>query len=155
MPTKPPTPCRHPGCPQLVHDGSGFCALHAADKGMVQSRYDQTTRRNDPALAMAKKIRDSANWQKVRALHRQLQPLCCDPLRLHPGIPQPNQNSHHIIPLGEAPDLAYDLGNLGPTCTRCHQALEARERAGKSTRMLFRDYLARRAAADQGPGFAS
>lgn len=32
MPTLAPRPCKHPGCGQLVRDGSGYCQAHQADK---------------------------------------------------------------------------------------------------------------------------
>jgi 5-methylcytosine-specific restriction endonuclease McrA len=73
----------------------------------------------------------------VRRLHRIRAPLCCDPLGNHADEPRPNANSHHIVPLIERPDLAYDLGNLAPLCTACHARVERMERAGASTRELF------------------
>jgi hypothetical protein len=86
---------------------------------------------------MAAKIRSSVGWQKTRDLHRAQFPLCCDPMSRHPEHPKPNQNSHHIIPLIERPDLALDLDNLAATCTACHAEIERMERAGKATRFLF------------------
>lgn len=99
--------------------------------------YDQTKRKDDPALALAARIRSSVTWQKVRRIHRAASPLCCNPFGDHPDEPRPNQNSHHIVPLAERPDLAYDLTNLAPTCTACHAKVERMERAGQSTRHLF------------------
>ena len=137
MPTRPPTICRHAGCPALVHDGSGYCALHAVDKGMVRARYDQGTRRNDPALAEASRIRSSADWQQTRNLFKARHPLCCDPLRLHINVPTPTREVHHIIGLSQRPDLAFDEGNLAPLCARCHARIEAMQSIGEDTRHLF------------------
>lgn len=112
----------------------GRCATHSAQR---HAEYDAHKRKANAALALAAKIRSGVNWQKTRALHRALKPFCCDPLALHPDRPALNRTSHHIIPLVERPDLAYDLGNLAPLCTRCHAAIETMERAGKPTRQLF------------------
>lgn len=71
-------------------------------------------------------------------MHRDQAPLCCDPFRAHPDDPQPNQNSHHIEPLTERPDLAFDFANLAPLCTACHARIERMERAGVETQRLFK-----------------
>ena len=138
MPTQPPSPCRHPGCPSLVWDHSGYCALHQSDKRISARAYDAGTRRNDPALALAARIRNSVQWQKVRALHKAQCPLCCDPFKVHVLLPRPNQQSHHIMSLIERPDLAYDMTNLAPLCTACHGRVEGMERKGEETRHLFK-----------------
>lgn len=133
MPSKPLQPCRQPGCAALAP--SGYCAAHA--RSDARRVYDQTKRKADPALALAARIRNTAQWQKVRALHRQLSPLCCDPFGEHNGMPFPNQTSHHILPLATHPHLAYHLANLAPLCTACHARVERIERNGDSTAALF------------------
>lgn len=140
MPTKPLIPCRATGCSALVT--SGFCLLHKAHGKQAWQDYEQNRRRCIPALAAAADIRSTSQWQKVRALHRALYPLCCDPFGYHRDMPATNQQSHHIVPLIERPDLAFVLSNLGPTCTRCHAQVEGMERAGKPTAYLFTGYQA-------------
>lgn len=129
---RPLCPCRHPGCASLVT--SGYCEKHTRSTGKVM--YDATRRKDDPALANAARIRNSAQWQKVRAIHRAQHPLCCDPFNdvRHPA---PNQTSHHIMPLATHPHLAFDLDNLAPLCTRCHAKVERIERNGDATAHLF------------------
>jgi 5-methylcytosine-specific restriction endonuclease McrA len=114
---------------------AGYCSAHT--QRAPKAVYDQTRRKDDPRLAEAARIRSGVAWQKVRKMHRAYEPLCCDPFSDHPHEPRANQTSHHIIPLVERPDLAYDMKNLAPLCTRCHAKLERMEREGKATRGLF------------------
>lgn len=140
-PTQPPRPCRSPGCPQLVYDGSGFCQAHAAQRGRAQHDrdYDHHTRANTPALAEAARIRSSAQWKKVARLHKAQCPVCCNVFHLHDLCPAPTQESHHIIPVAERPDLAFDLTNLAPLCHRCHGRIDGMEKRGEPTRHLFQN----------------
>ena len=142
MPTAPQRPCRHPGCPTLIPSGS-YCAQH--QRPSAKAVYDQTKRKDDPRLAEAARIRSGAQWQKVRTIHRNEEPICCDPLELHPGQPRFSEHSHHIVPLIEDPAKAYDLDNLASLCSACHAEVERRERKGEQTRHLFAKCKARSA----------
>lgn len=137
MPTKPFQPCRQPGCAALVP--RGYCDAHA--KAAPKRAYDQTTRRNDPALAEAARIRNSSLWQQVRAMHRAQHPLCCDPFKEHGRFPVPMTQVHHIQGVAVAPHLAYDPSNLASLCDGCHHRIEALERAGKGTAEHFAEWV--------------
>ena len=135
MPNRPPSTCRHPSCRALVND-EVYCdkhrALHDSD-----AAYDQTTRRNDPALAIAARIRNTTQWRVLSRLHKAINPLCCDPLRQHGDWPPAAQHTHHIVPLVTRPDLAYDTSNLASLCIACHNAIERLEHNGTNTCKLF------------------
>lgn len=133
MPTKPLQPCRQPGCAALVP--RGYCDAHA--KAAPKRAYDQTTRRNDPALAEAARLRSSARWQTVRALHKAQHPLCCDPFKRHGRFPEPAVDTHHVIGAAVAPHLAFDFDNLRSLCRGCHAEVEAMERNSRATQHLF------------------
>lgn len=92
---------------------------------------------SSPALAMARKIRDSARWQRVRDDLRIRWPLCADPFKAHAIDPQATTSIHHIEPLEQHPELAFDPNNLAPACGACHARLNAMERKGQATRELF------------------
>jgi 5-methylcytosine-specific restriction protein A len=146
MPTTPPRPCRHPACPELVQGGNGLCPAHQGDANARRRRYD-CKRKADHALAYAAHVRGSVRWQKVRALHKAKFPLCCDPFGEHVarGLPAYNEQSHHIVSLAEIyatgqHELAHDLANLAPLCTRCHARVEQMERKGLETRSLFANH---------------
>jgi 5-methylcytosine-specific restriction endonuclease McrA len=87
--------------------------------------------------ARAVKIRSSSNWARVRAAYRSAFPLCCDPLNAHRGFPEPSEHVHHVIPLVERPDLAFDWENLRSVCASCHLRIEGMERKGSKTSHLF------------------
>ena len=132
MPNAPLRPCSHAGCKALVV--SGACDQHRRTNARA---YDATIRQDTPALALAAKIRNSAQWQKLRASHRDLEPFCRDPFGVHGSFSPPARASHHIEPLATRPDLAFEIGNLAGLCTPCHARTEALERDGKPTAHLF------------------
>jgi 5-methylcytosine-specific restriction endonuclease McrA len=133
MPSRPPKPCSYPGCRTLITSGAR-CEKHQAAQ---HSQYDQGRRRDDPALAMAKRIRDSSQWQKVRELFRARNPLCCDPFGEHGNNIESTEHVHHIQGLIVRPDLAYEWSNLAGLCAACHSRIESLERTGNGTQSLF------------------
>jgi 5-methylcytosine-specific restriction protein A len=146
MPTRPPTPCRHPGCAALVYGGGGYCPSHLSDRAASARVYDQTTRKNDPVVAFSTRIHGSARWQKIRSLFRSANPCCCDPFKEHGEFPPLMSQVHHIAPLSkifesEDHEQAYAWENLASVCSGCHSKLSAMERAGKETAHLFKDRL--------------
>lgn len=134
MPTRPLTPCRHPGCAALVP--SGYCELHR--RHSAKTVYDQTRRKADPVLARNDKIRSGGNWKKCREINRAQNPLCFDPFKDHGGWPVPMTDTHHILPLATHPHLAYDQSNLVSLCRACHNKIEQMERAQQPTEHLFK-----------------
>lgn len=130
MPTGILKPCCYPGCSALVP--SGYCAAHKPKA--TRSVRQQT----DPRYALAIKIRASAQWQKARAWILAQGPLCSDPFDYHAATgPELATQVHHVLPLIERPDLAFDPTNLAPICSGCHARIEASERKGESTAHLF------------------
>lgn len=101
--------------------------------------YDNNKRKTDPLLALAKKIRSSGRWQKVRRMVMSRQPLCVDPFSFHKdeGRNVPTEHVHHIVGLTKNPNLAYKLSNLAGLCVGCHDRIEKLERSGKATQDLF------------------
>ena len=97
--------------------------------------YNNTTRRNTPALALAQHIRNSANWRNFRKMFLAEHPLCADPYR-NCGI-RAATDVHHVIGLAVKPEWAFLESNCRGLCEHCHAQIEADERAGKSTRELF------------------
>ena len=136
MPVSPPHPCRYPTCRALIRTGA-YCEQHQPARTFTDKVYDETRRLTVPALAQAKRIRDSRQWQQVRAMHQARNPVCCDPLVLHPDRPMPTTQSHHIQPLARYPELAFTYSNLAPVCDACHSMIESLERKGKVTAALF------------------
>lgn len=91
--------------------------------------YDQTTRRQDPALWRAAQIRSSGRWRKVRAMKLAQQPWCEDPYQRHGTETVTATECDHIEGLRYRPDLAYTLENLQSLCSACHARKSAGERS--------------------------
>lgn len=98
--------------------------------------YDTLTRKHNPALALAAKIRNSGQWRRCRELQLSNHPLCADPYR-RCGI-TPATTVHHIVGLVKRTDLAFTESNLASLCKTCHMQIEQDERNGKNTEGLFR-----------------
>ena len=99
--------------------------------------YNNTTRRNTPALALAQHIRNSANWRNFRKMFLAEHPLCTDPYK-NCGV-RAASDVHHIVGLAVRPDWAFLESNCAALCEHCHSKVEADERAGKPTQGLFRN----------------
>lgn len=112
MPSKPPHPCAHPGCPKLTLER--FCIEHAKAEARRYNRYDR-----DPAS----KKRYGHQWQKVRARFLAANPLCAECLAR--GITTPASEVHHILPLSRGG--THDEDNLMALCKPCHSAISARD----------------------------
>ena len=119
------SPCRYPGCAALL-DKSGFCSNHKSSAGQPGRDYDQGRRKTDPALAMAKRIRSSARWQRVQRHHLSAYPMCSDPFgdHAHRNTTASATQVHHIQSLATHPELAFHADNLQSACAPCHSQLE-------------------------------
>lgn len=120
-------PCNYPGCPALIEGRNvRYCERHQASATSKHVTYNRGTRKNDPRLAEAHRIRKSARWGRVRRLVLSSNPLCADPFKDHEraDTTQTAVQVHHIEPLQTQPHLAFTLDNLMPVCTRCHSRLE-------------------------------
>ena len=73
----------------------------------------------------ANAIRRTGRWKKVSRMFRKSYPVCCNPLDLHPRQVRSTAHAHHIIPIEEAPELAFDWSNLAPLYAECYGAVEA------------------------------
>jgi len=73
--------------------------------------------------AKASAMRSSARWRRVRALVGK---LCADPLERTSARAGSSvaEDVHHIVPIAERPDLAYERSNLMPVCRSCHKLME-------------------------------
>jgi len=100
----------------------------ASNRKRSGKAYDQTQRKANPALRIAKEIRSSGRWQRLRLIKLGRNPVCEDPLFLHQDIPIAASQVDHIVPLGKDLSLAFVLANLQSLCTHCHGVKSAGER---------------------------
>lgn len=104
MPSKPPHPCAHTGCPALIPAGERYCAEHA--KAAPRHRAYDRGRESSSRRGYG------AQWRRVRDYVLNLHPGCarCD---------APAVEVHHIQHVDKGGAL-YELSNLEPLCHRCH-----------------------------------
>ena len=92
----------------------------------ASDQYYDAKRKNTPHLAAAAKIRNSAQWHKVRDMVLNRNPMCVECEKA--GIIEVAKDVDHIVPLAVRPDLAFDLNNLQGLCRYHHNCKTAEER---------------------------
>ncbi|MHB1154853.1 MAG: HNH endonuclease [Eubacteriales bacterium] len=112
MPTRPKTPCSHPGCPKLSHER--YCEEH---KKAEVARYEKYQR--DPAV----RKRYGSRWRHIRDKYITEHPLCEECKKQ--GKLTAAQEVHHITTLSKGG--THDERNLMSLCTPCHSAITARD----------------------------
>jgi 5-methylcytosine-specific restriction protein A len=106
VPLKPPTPCRHRGCPKLTHEPGGFCDLHLSEARRV---YDRA-RGNSTQRGYG------AGHRKRRLFVLRRDPLCIECLKRNRTTA--SSQADHIIPLSAGgPDTVENMQGL---CKPCH-----------------------------------
>jgi len=120
MPSKAPTPCRHPGCRALVAS-PGYCVDHARDDIGWQSDKRRGTR-HERGYGSA--------WTKLRALILRRDGGLCQPCLRTRRVTRASQVDH-IKPKAEGG--TDDESNLQSICDACHKAKTARESARART----------------------
>lgn len=123
MPNAAPRPCRHPGCRELVRDGSGYCQAHKKAKPGSFSDRTRGTRHE----------RGYGNdWDKRRLLILKRDNGLCQECLRHGRLTAVGDKRFtafvdHIIPKAEGGTDADD--NLQTLCRVCHNAKTGRESA--------------------------
>lgn len=96
------SPCRAPGCPEVV-PGGGYCAAHRR----AVNQAANLTRSPDDIRVYA-----TATWRRLRTLMLQREPLCVE-------CSEAAELVDHIVPIADG-GAAYDEANLQTMCHRCH-----------------------------------
>jgi 5-methylcytosine-specific restriction endonuclease McrA len=112
--------CIEPRCPNPAGK-RGRC-----DEHRKQLERERSRRRREATQGVYK----TRTWQMRRKQAIERQPLCPGP---GDGTPCPHnaivEEVDHVIPLHEAPELAYAQSNLVARCSECHWVKTARENA--------------------------
>lgn len=116
MPNAASRPCRHPGCGQLVRDGSSYCHAHQSDR--------RTTRFGDDRRGSASERGYGSAWAKLRGRIMQRDCGLCQPC-LKAGRVTPARQVDHII--SKAEGGTDDEDNLQAICMDCHKSKTGRE----------------------------
>ena len=104
MPFKPKTPCRHPGCPELVEPGRLYCEKHLP-------LHPEVTR---PAAKRGYNRR----WQKARKSYLEAHPLCVECMKNGRYVRATVVD--HIVPHRGDQKLFLDQSNWQALCKECH-----------------------------------
>lgn len=104
MPYRPKTPCRHPGCPELVEAGRLYCEKHLP-------LHPGVTR---PAAKRGYNRR----WQKARKSYLEAHPLCVQCAKQGKYVRATVVD--HIIPHRGDQKLFWDQNNWQSLCKSCH-----------------------------------
>lgn len=115
MPRKPGTPCRYPGCPKLVNDGS-YCKEH---KKLIDKQYNQYQRNKQ-----SQSFYTSKEWLTVKKRHLKMEPLCRECKKK--GVLVRATVVDHIKPIKQGGAPLSD-NNLQSLCWSCHSRKSAKE----------------------------
>lgn len=121
MPIAPPKICGHPGCALYATPSSAYCQQHRR----AQRERDQARRNSYPRESRQSRGYDR-QWERVRAVYLQRQPLCEDCImgdRITPAV-----MVHHIESVEDRPELRLHMSNLRALCRTCHEQLHGRTR---------------------------
>ena len=116
MPVSAPRPCKHPGCGQLVRDGSGYCLAHQGDKVIGKFADRRRGSRHERGYG--------SDWERTRKRILMRDKGLCQPC-LRVGRPRPARQVDHIVPKFEGG--TDDDDNLQSICKECHDGKTAAE----------------------------
>ena len=127
MPRSAPTPCKSPGCPNLVAEGSagGFCVGHVREARAPRRTTARRRRMNNEELK-----RDawysSKKWTSLRRAFISRNPLCsiCDAN----GFVRSADVVDHIVERKDNDALRLNWDNLQSLCHSCHNQKSADEK---------------------------
>jgi 5-methylcytosine-specific restriction enzyme A len=127
MPSRIPTRCRSPGCPETVR-GTPFCADH-------RGTY---SRHSDQRRGTAAERGYDHHWARVADQRRDLDAHLCQ-VCLREQRLTPSQTVDHIVPVHVRPDWRLALGNTQVVCEGCHRVKTNADtrRYGSSTAILL------------------
>ena len=107
--------CKTTACPNFSEEGSLYCSVHSKR----QKADSDARQRKDNEIS--RKIYNSKEWKVLRQEMIYLKPAC--------PCGQGAEVVHHLIPIEQAPDRAYDKDNLLPLCKNCHDRLTMIDRS--------------------------
>ena len=122
MPRRPPRPCAHPGCRELVHGAESRCDRHRR----------QINRERDDRRGGSTSRGYGSDWQRLRKRKLLTDPYCADCESR--GVVTLAEEVDHILTIAERPDLRLVWDNLQSLCGSCHRAKTAAQRSGKPMR---------------------
>lgn len=117
MPSKPPRPCRYPGCPELTADPTRYCDAH----------LKLTRRHQDRERGSSTERGYDGRWRRYRKTYLAEHPLCVICLAKDPEVIREATMVDHIVPHKGDMKLFWDPKNHQSLCTECHGVKTAKE----------------------------
>lgn len=118
MPRSAPTPCRYPGCAQVLNV-PGYCDAH---RSLMHRDYGRARREFDAEVGFYR----TARWRNTRVAVLRDNPLCCK--CQSKGILKLATVVDHITPIKQGGER-FERSNLQSLCVPCHNAKTASESA--------------------------
>ena len=117
MPTKPPKPCKVPGCKSITRRPSGFCDNHLQHEKRMRSEFDRHR--------LSSTMRGYGyKWQKYREAYLHAHPLC-EECKRRDRIEAATVVDHIQDHEGDM-RLFWDVDNHQALCKSCHDRKTAR-----------------------------
>ena len=97
-------------------------------RGLKKDRFSEKYQK-------ACEIRSSDRWKKLSKMIKSHYPVCswCQKKLTF--------EVHHIKPVSDFPDLAFNVDNLLPLCTKCHDMLHCRMRRNEDVETQIKQKL--------------
>ena len=111
MPSRPNTPCRHPGCAALVPYGTKYCEKHRA--------------LHPEEIRTASSRGYGSRWNKARKRYLETHPLCVECMKNGRYVKATDVD--HIVAHRGDRALFWDVSNWQALCHSCHSKKTARE----------------------------
>ena len=111
MPSRPNTPCRHPGCAALVPYGTKYCEEHKP----LHSEEVRSAGARGYGRA----------WQKARKRYLETHPFCVECMKEGKYVKATDVD--HVVPHRGDKRLFWDQSNWQPLCHRHHSSKTRRE----------------------------
>jgi len=115
MPWKSKTPCRYPGCANLVQSG-GYCDTH---KKQMHREYNAHNRDS-----FSKSFYGSRRWREMARVQLQREPMCAECAKV--GRATLARIADHIHPIRDG-GAKFDFANLQSLCRACHNRKTLRD----------------------------
>ncbi|KPJ83917.1 MAG: hypothetical protein AMS19_02430 [Gemmatimonas sp. SG8_23] len=119
MPTRPPKSCRALRCRGLVYGPGLYCNAHQDQE--LEDRKLADARRGTAAARGY-----GSRWRRLRAQFLIENPVCLDPMGVHPLETRAASVVDHIEPHRGDHRLFWDRDNWQALCSRCHAIKTAR-----------------------------
>lgn len=78
--------------------------------------------RNPEEMNQYKSYGSGVRWRKLRLVKLHKNPICENPFSI-PDHLEAGQEVHHLKPVRQHPELAFDLQNLQTLCIPCHHRI--------------------------------